>query len=290
MATKQCIMVPTLVGVSPGIAVQGSSSQVQGKRMQAFMRQTSTASSNRISLLQALTQQTVVQSQRSLQSLFGEIGKYVNMPRTDARSLEESFMSVPDLETIPYNLIRQAQDYEIREVLSYVVAETTMPGKSGFDIASSGQSFNTLAAYLFGKNEGRIEMSMTTPVVTQKGEARGEKMDMTTPVIQQASGEGQWRMSFVLPAKYNEGPPKPIDSKVTIRRIPAKKVAVAVFSGYVSDNDVKNREQALRRALLKDPVLRVKLGAQPEVSQFNPPFTPPFMRRNEISLEIEDVC
>jgi hypothetical protein len=64
MATKQCIMVPTLVGVSPGIAVQGSSSQVQGKRMQAFMRQTSTASSNRISLLQALTQQTVVQSQR----------------------------------------------------------------------------------------------------------------------------------------------------------------------------------------------------------------------------------
>ena len=64
MATKQCIMVPTLVGVSPGIAVQGSSPQVQGKRMQAFMRQTSTASSNRISLLQALTQQTVVQSQR----------------------------------------------------------------------------------------------------------------------------------------------------------------------------------------------------------------------------------
>ena len=49
-----------------------------------------------------------------------------------------------------------------------------------------------------------------------------------------ASGEGQWRMSFVLPAKYNEGPPKPIDSKVAIRKIPAKKVAVAVFSGMSS--------------------------------------------------------
>lgn len=48
------------------------------------------------------------------------------------------------------------------------------------------------------------------------------------------SGEGQWRMSFVLPAKYNEGPPNPIDSSVTIRRIPAKKVAVAVFSGMSS--------------------------------------------------------
>jgi hypothetical protein len=156
--------------------------------------------------------------------------------------------------------------------------------------------------------------------------------------VQRGAGEGQWRMSFVLPAKYNEDAPLPVDSGVSIRRVPAKKVAVAVFSGFVTDDEVKRREQALRRALLKDPVVRVKPAAQPEVAQvlfypstgskqndislallnfvaswfrsssvvalriwlrsgvwwllwwqYNPPFTLPFMRRNEVSLEIEDV-
>lgn len=74
-------------------------------------------------------------------------------------------------------------------------------------------------------------------------------------------------MSFVLPAKYNEDAPLPVDSAVSIRRVPAKKVAVAVFSGFVTDDEVKRREQALRRALLKDPVVRVKADAQPEVAQ-----------------------
>jgi len=115
-------------------------------------------------------------------------------------------------------------------------------------------------------------------------------MDMTTPVIQQkGAGEGPWRMSFVLPAKYNEDAPEPVDPAVRIRRVPGKKVAVAIFSGFVTDGEVQRREQALRRALLKDPVVRVLPDAQPEVAQFNPPFTLPFMRRNELSLEIEYV-
>ena len=85
--------------------------------------------------------------------------------------------------------------------------------------------------------------------------------------MQRGAGEGQWRMSFVLPAKYNEDAPLPVDSAVSIRRVPAKKVAVAVFSGFVTDDEVKRREQALRRALLRDPVVRVKPDAQPEVAQ-----------------------
>jgi len=74
-------------------------------------------------------------------------------------------------------------------------------------------------------------------------------------------------MSFVLPAKYNEDAPEPVDQAVRIRRVPGKKVAVAVFSGFVTDGEVQRREKALRRALLKDPVVRVKPDAQPEVAQ-----------------------
>lgn len=259
--------------------------------MRVVMRSGTTANSNRLSLLQALSQTAAVQSQRSLQSLISDITKYVNPQMSkDARNLEEALMSVPDLETIPYDLVRREADYEIRDVRPHVVAETTMSGRSGFDFASSGQAFNTLAAYLFGKNSRRSEMSMTTPVITNRGQSRGEKMEMTTPVIQQrGSGDEQWRMSFVLPAKYNNDAPVPEDLSVSIRNIPGKKVAVMVFSGFVTDDEVKRREQALRRALLKDPVVRVKANAQPEVAQYNPPFTLPFMRRNELALEIEDV-
>jgi len=86
-------------------------------------------------------------------------------------------------------------------------------------------------------------------------------------LVQKGAGEGPWRMSFVLPAKYNEDAPEPVDPAVRIRRVPGKKVAVAIFSGFVTDGEVQRREQALRRALLKDPVVRVLPDAQPEVAQ-----------------------
>jgi hypothetical protein len=288
MATMSCAAVVVVSGI--GVLSHANSGH-GGKRMQAMMMSSNTASSNRLSLLQALSQTAAAQSQRSLQNLVSEATKYMNPPRSqDARNLEEALMSVPDLETIPYDLVRRAADYEIRDVKPYVVAEVTMSGRSGFDFSSSGQAFNTLAAYLFGKNSKRSEMAMTTPVMTNRGQSQGEKMDMTTPVLQQRGGEeGQWTMSFVLPAKYNDDAPEPVDSAVRIRRVPGKKVAVAVFSGFVNDDEVKRRELALRRALLKDPVVRIKPDAQPEVAQYNPPFTLPFMRRNEVSLEIEDV-
>jgi hypothetical protein len=260
------------------------------KQFQVVMRTAATTLENtRISLLRALSTQAASQSRRSIENLAKEVVKYTNPRKSEARNLEEALMTVPDLETIPYTVIRQEKDFEIREVESYVVAETVMPGRSGFDFAGSGQAFNTLAAYLFGKNTKETEMAMTTPVVTQRVQSEGVKMEMTTPVIQQASGQGQWRMSFVLPAKYSEDTPIPKDSTVSIKRLPAKTVAVTVFSGFVTDDDVRKKEVGLRRAILRDGQVRVKANAQPEVAQYNPPFTPPFMRRNELALEVEEL-
>ncbi|CAM6090708.1 unnamed protein product [Calypogeia fissa] len=244
----------------------------------------------RAALLLALTSQAAMQSQRALQSLAQEAAKYVNARRGDARNLEEALMTVPDLETIPYKVVRKEGGYEIREVQSYLIAETELPGRSAFDFVGSGQGFNTLAEYLFGKNTKREAMEMTTPVVVQRGGSQGEKMEMTTPVLSQGSDQDGWRMGFVLPSKYNEeNVPAPDNSAVKITRVPMKTLAVTAFSGFVTDDIVKRKELKLRQALKSDPTVKVKVAAQPEVAQYNPPFTPPFARRNEIALEVEVV-
>lgn len=200
----------------------------------------------------------------------------------------ECALAVPDLETVPFRVLKREAEYEIREVESYYVAETTMPGRSGFDFNGSSQSFNVLASYLFGKNTTSEQMEMTTPVFTRKGEPDGEKMDMTTPVItKKSANENKWKMSFVMPSKYGPDLPLPKDPSVTIKEVPAKIVAVAAFSGLVTDDDISQRESRLRETLQKDSQFRVKDDSVVEIAQYNPPFTLPFTRRNEIALEVK---
>ncbi|KAF3320741.1 heme-binding-like protein [Carex littledalei] len=245
----------------------------------------------RVSLVLALVSQATTTSQRRLGELVEETAKYA-FPRTfDAKNLEEALMSVPNLETVKYRVLKRTAQYEIREVESYYVAETTMPGRNGFDFNGASQSFNVLASYLFGKNTGNEQMEMTTPVYTRKVESIGEKMDMTTPVITKRSADQKkWQMSFVMPSKYGSNLPLPKDQSVIIKEVPGKFVAVTAFSaGFVTDEEVSCREFKLREALKTDLEYQSKDSALVEVAQFNPPFTLPFMRRNEIALEVESI-
>lgn len=187
-----------------------------------------------------------------------------------------------------FRVLSRTDRYEIREVEPYYVAETTMPGGNGFDFYGASRSFNVLAEYLFGKNTVNEKMEMTTPVVTRKVQSVGEKMEMTTPVItRKAKDQTQWQMSFVMPSKYGSDLPLPKDPSVKIQEVPRKIVAVLAFSGYVTDEEIERREQELRRALQNDKKFRVRDGVSVEVAQYNPPFTLPFTRRNEVSLEVE---
>ncbi|GKC60228.1 heme-binding-like protein, chloroplastic isoform X2 [Tanacetum coccineum] len=242
----------------------------------------------RVSLVFALISQTNSVSQRLLADLATETAKYVFPKRFESRNLEEALMSVPDLETVKFKVLSRNDKYEIRELEPYFVAETTMPGKYGFDLNGSGQSFNVLAEYLFGKNTANEAMEMTTPVVTQRSQSGGETMDMTTPVITtKTEDQDKWKMSFVMPSKYGSNLPLPKNSAVTIKEVPGRTVAVVAFSGFVTDEDVMRRESTLRDNLKNDSLFKVKNGALVEVAQYNPPFTLPFTRRNEISLEVE---
>ncbi|XP_075110112.1 heme-binding-like protein At3g10130, chloroplastic isoform X2 [Nicotiana tabacum] len=311
------------------MAVDRSSSRVATTAPQR--RNGTSALEARISLVIALASQTSSLSQKLLTELAGETAKYVFSKRIfENRTLEEALMSVPDLETVKFNVLKRSDLYEIRQVelrdcplcLSkvsvngwrpyfpiqwgfahdrpfmrgsdagplqpYFAAEATMLGKYGFDFNGASQSFNTLAEYLFGKNTKKESMAMTTPVITRRTQSDGEKMEMTTSVItKRVEDQGKWRMSFVMPSKYGSDLPLPKDSSVTIKEVPRKTVAVVAFSGFVTDEEVKARESRLCAALKGDAEFRVKDGASIEVAQYNPPFTLPFTRRNEISLEVE---
>eukprot|EP00850_Spirogloea_muscicola_P006740 SM000032S12124 [mRNA] locus=s32:610112:612330:+ [translate_table: standard] len=260
----------------------------------------------RLALVLALGSQAVRQSERAVQGAASEVSKYVKPRRNDGQSLEEALMAVPDLETIPSKVVKKMADYEIRENDSYMVAETEMPSTRGFDFYGASQGFNILAGYIFGKNAKREEMQMTTPVFTQKGRAskKGEMMEMTTPVVTQKAGDlERWKMSFNLPSKYSkETVPVPIDTRVSVHEVPPQTVAVVAFSGmpmsslpvacnflpigFVTDEEVERRTARLRAFLARDGVA-VKDGARAQVSQYNPPFTLPFMRRNEVALQVE---
>ncbi|XP_042014774.1 heme-binding-like protein At3g10130, chloroplastic [Salvia splendens] len=245
----------------------------------------------RVSLVLALAAQTSSLSQRLLMDLATETGRYVFPSRRfESRNLEEALMSVPDIETVEFKVLKRNERYEIREVESYFIAETTMPGKYGFDFAGASRSFNVLAEYLFGKNTKEKSMEMTTPGFTRRvgSEAEGEKMDMTTPVItRRVEDEDKWKMSFVMPSKYGSDLPLPKDSSVSIKEVPKRIVAVVAFSGFVTDDEVARRESRLWELLKKDQEYRVKDGASVEVAQYNPPFALLFNRRNEIALEVE---
>ncbi|KAG5553318.1 hypothetical protein RHGRI_011251 [Rhododendron griersonianum] len=289
----------------------------------------------RFSLVLALAAQTSSLSQRVLMNLATETAKYVIPRRFESRNLEEALMAVPDLETVNFVVLSRIDQYEIREVEPFFIAETTMPGKYGFDFNGASQSFNVLAEYLFGKNTMKESMEMTTPVFTRKTQSDGERMEMTTPVITRKvsfflppvskckfsekcyvllEDQGKWQMSFIMPSKYGANLPLPKDSSVRITEVPRKIVAVAAFSvkgtsniadidnlsskddlilvlvfepGFVTDDEVTRRESKLKDALKNDPEFQVKEGASVEVAQYNPPFTLPFTRRNEIALEVE---
>ncbi|XP_031274261.1 heme-binding-like protein At3g10130, chloroplastic isoform X1 [Pistacia vera] len=244
----------------------------------------------RLSLVLALASQTSSLSQRRtfLVDLATETARYVFPKRFESRNLEEALMAVPDLETVKFKVLSRTDQYEIREVESYFIAETMMPGKTGFDFNGASQSFNVLAEYLFGKNTISEKMEMTTPVITRETQSDGEKMEMTTPVItKRLTDEDKWQMSFVMPSKYGSNLPLPKDPSIRIREVPKKVVAVVAFSGFVTDEEVQRRGSKLRNALKDDIKYQVKEGASVEVAQYNPPFTLPFQRRNEIALEVE---
>ena len=186
------------------------------------------------------------------------------------------------VEQADYTVVKKMNSYEIREYPAHIVAQTTVQGSHGKSINSG---FRIVAGYIFGGNTKKENIAMTAPVVAQKGKVDkvSESIAMTAPVVATADGESQI-ISFGMPRSYTlETLPTPNDPRVKIVMIPTMKYAVMRFSWYRSDTRVKNIKEILLSALTHDGV-----ATQGRVAYagYNKPWTPPWMNRNELLVEI----
>lgn len=164
------------------------------------------------------------------------------------------------IEEPAYQMLEKWGDVEVREYAPRIRAVTPLKSR---DESSGG--FRRLADYIFGGNSEDMSIAMTAPVEETLGDAQ--------PV-----------MAFTMPAQYEmETLPQPNDNKVELEAVGARVVAVTRFSGWATSGKVARAERALRDELL---ARGVKVTGQATLNQYNPPWTPPFMRRNEIMLPI----
>jgi hypothetical protein len=176
-----------------------------------------------------------------------------------------------------YSVESHGAQFDVRRYAPYLVAEVVVPGPA--DEASS-QGFRLLAAYIFGKNRGATTLPMTTPV-TQS--ARPVTLAMTTPVTQSAAGGG-YVVQFVMPAGYTLTTlPIPLENRVTLREVPARRIAVLRYSGTWSERRYQEHLTTLREAVR---AAGLAAAGEPVFARYNAPYVLPFLRRNEVWLPL----
>ena len=141
-----------------------------------------------------------------------------------------------------------------------------------------GANIRKLFGYISGANTSQAKVAMTVPV------SQSEKIDMTTPVTQQNTN-GNSYMSFYLPSQYSkETAPVPTDPAVELSVDRGGKFAVLQFSGRSTDAAFSKRSKVLRNALIEGGI---SFEDRPIRATYNAPFTPGFLRRNEIMFRLK---
>ncbi len=194
---------------------------------------------------------------------------------------------VNNVEQPAYTVVRSKGAVEVRDYPRLLVAEVVRSGER-WEAVRSG--FRPLANYIFAKERGGDAISMTAPVT----QSSNEKIAMTAPVTQTPGGDGtapekgarEWTVRFIMPSKYTrETLPAPGGGDVTIRDVPARRMAAIRFSGVATDELLAEQEAQLRD-WIKGEGLTVRGVAT--FAYYNDPWTPSFLRRNEVMVELAE--
>ena len=200
------------------------------------------------------------------------------------------------IEEPAFEVIEKSGKFEIRQYRPFIVAEAMVDGEMN---AASSAGFRLIADYIFGNNQSvrgvadkpSEKVAMTAPV-TMEPIAAAEKIAMTAPVTMEPQGSGsggtmkatRWRVHFVMPGQYSMATlPKPNNPAVVLRQVPGKRYAVLAFSGLAGAEKVQQKTDELFAWLNSK---NLKPLAAPQLARYDPPWTLPFLRRNEILGEI----
>ncbi len=179
-----------------------------------------------------------------------------------------------------FRLILKEDSFEIREYIPKIIAQIEVFGD--FDDASS-KGFKILADYIFGNNtsnDGNSRIEMTAPV---EMEPISQKINMAKPLLTQGK-DNDWIISFIMPNEFTlETLPKPNNKSIKILSLPKEKYAVIVFSGLVRESSYLEKEKLLNQFIKEK---KLKTSGEIKIARYNPPWTLPFFRRNELMIKI----
>lgn len=179
------------------------------------------------------------------------------------------------LEEPPFKIMARVGEVEIRQYQTRIAAEATVPGD---EESARNAGFRKVAGYIFGDNTRNSKIAMTAPVAQS-----AEKIAMTAPVAQSQSAAG-WTIRFFMPSTYTMATlPHPNDPDVHLVEIPGETMAVLRYTGFISPSDVAAQRQKLL-AVLKSSAYTPQ--GEPISWFYDPPWTIPFLRRNEVAVRV----
>jgi len=188
-----------------------------------------------------------------------------------------SVMSQVEIPTYTVTHSNENLNIEFRQYKPMIVAQTSQQGERSEAI---GQGFRILADYIFGNNSINQDIAMTAPVEQQAN----QKIAMTAPVEQQKTTENTWDIRFIMPSEFTMATlPKPNNEAVKLISIPEKHLAVIRFSGLNTDEKLEEYEARLQSYLEQH---NIPTTGSVSYAFYNPPWTLPFMRRNEIMIAV----
>ena len=183
-----------------------------------------------------------------------------------------------NVEVPAYKILKKEQNIEIRQYPPLIIAEVKTAGSRQDSI---GNGFRILADFIFGNNEGEKQLSMNGPITQQQG----IKIAMTAPV-QQEKTDTEWAISFIMPSKFSiDTIPNPINDRIKIIQIPSKRYAVITFSGRSTEANLTKHTNELEIYMNGSSYSKV---GNAKYAFYNPPWTLPFLRRNEVQFEIPE--
>ena len=187
-------------------------------------------------------------------------------------------MNAMAIEEAAYKVVQKDSPFELRDYAPHILAETVVDGT----LENAGNTaFSPLFRYISGANKSRGKVAMTAPVSQEQA---AEKIPMTAPVGQQRV-QNKWAISFMMPAGSTlESLPVPTNPQVTLRQVPARRMAAVRYSGTWSEKRYLEHLQELEAWLQKKGLIKT---GDPVWARYNPPFTPWFMRRNEILIPVK---